>query len=276
MAEFHVHPTPLSGLEAVSATSAHVFPKHSHDTYGIGFLSAGGQISASGRGQVEAEAGQLIAVNPGEVHDGAPIGRTPRSWHMLYLTPDLVAESVSDLVSATTDMEFEHPVFADPEIRSSLNALHHRLDQDGNDLEASALRELLILLLGKTLSRRTTAAPAPSAALARVRQRLDDDPTTSADLSALACDAGLSRFQLIRAFIRHTGLTPHAYRLQQRAYLSRRLLIQGLSPAEVAAACGYVDQSHMHREFRRRFGLTPGAYRAIPAKVRSGFASGIA
>ena len=262
MTGFRFHPTPVSGLEAVSATSAHVFPKHSHDTFGIGFLSAGGQISASGRGQVEAEAGQLITVNPGEVHDGAPVGRTPRSWHMLYLTPDLVAESVSDLLSATTDLEFERPVFTDPEIHSSLKALHHRLDQDRNDLEASALRELLILLLGKTLSRRTTAAPAMPAALARVRQRLDDDPTTSADLLALARDAGLSRFQLIRAFFRHTGLTPHAYRLQQRANLSRRLLIQGLSPAEVAAACGYVDQSHMHREFRRRFGLTPGAYRS--------------
>lgn len=262
MADFRFHPTSLGGLEAVSATSVHVFPKHTHDTYGIGFLSAGGQISASGRGQVEAEAGQLITVNPGEVHDGAPIGRTPRSWHMLYLTPALVADSTSDLVSSTSNLEFEYPVFADTGIRSHLTALHLRFDHGMEELPADALREVLVLVLGKALRCRREAVPALPAGLARVRQRLDEDPVTLADLSILSREAGLSRFQLIRAFRHYTGLTPHAYRMQSRANLSRRLLMQGLPPAEVAAACGYVDQSHMHREFRRRFGLTPGNYRS--------------
>jgi AraC-like DNA-binding protein len=261
MADFRFHPTPLDGLEAISATSAHVFPKHTHDTYGVGFLSAGGQISASGRGQVEAQAGQLITVNPGEVHDGAPVGRTPRSWHMLYLTPDLAAGSVSDLVSTTADLEFEFPVFADPAIRQLLVEVHARLDGNDPGHDAEAFREALILLLGKTLTRRAIAPLPLPASIRRVRERLDDDPAQAVDLEDLARDAGMSRFQLIRAFERHTGLTPHAYQMQRRALLSRRLLAEGLAPAEVAAACGYVDQSHMHREFRRRFGLTPGAYR---------------
>jgi len=262
MTGFRFHPTPLSGLEAVSATSAHVFSKHTHDTYGIGFLSAGGQISASGRGQVEAEAGQLITVNPGEVHDGAPCGRMARSWHMLYLTPDLVSESISDLVSTTSDLEFAYPVFADPSARHMLATLHQQLDEGHAVHAANAFKEALVLLLGKTLTRRTIAPPPLPASIRGVRERLDDDPASPSDLQALAREAGLSRFQLIRAFIRHTGLTPHAYHMQRRALLSRRLLAEGLPPAEVAAACGYVDQSHMHREFRRRFGLTPGAYRS--------------
>lgn len=262
MVDFRFHPTPLAGLEAVSATSAHVFSKHTHDTYGIGFLTAGGQISASGRGQVEAEAGQLITVNPGEVHDGAPLGRTARSWHMLYTTPDLVADCLSDLASTTTDLEFQFPVFADPAIRALLSFLHHRLDDEDASADAETFQEALVLLLGKTLSRRAVAPlPLPDS-IRRVRHRLDVDPADAADLQALAREAGLSRFQLIRAFLRHTGLTPHAYHMQRRALLSRRLLADGMAPAEVAAACGYVDQSHMHREFRRRFGLTPGAYRS--------------
>ncbi len=262
MADFRFHPTPLAGLEAVSATSALVFSKHTHDTYGIGFLTAGGQISASGRGQVEAEAGQLITVNPGEVHDGAPLGRTARSWHMLYLTPDLVADSVGDLVSTSSDLEFEFPVFADPSIRGLLTTLHEQLGTSDRQADADAFREALVLLLGKALIRRAqTPAPLP-ASLQQVRQRLDEEPAQAADLERLAREAGLSRFQLIRAFLRHTGLTPHAYHMQRRALLSRRLLAEGMAPAEVAAACGYVDQSHMHREFRRRFGLTPGAYRS--------------
>lgn len=262
MAGFHFHPTPLIGLEAVSATSAHVFPKHTHDTFGIGFLSAGAQISASGRGQVEAEAGQLITVNPGEVHDGMPIGRMPRTWHMLYISPELMRGSISDLVSATGDIEFEHPVFADPAIRQLLINMHEKVRSEPLTEGAPVLQEQLILLLGRSLVRRDRPSPCPSSRLARLRQRLDDNPAKPADLNALANEAGLSRFQLIRAFQRYTGLTPHAYHMQSRANFSRRLLGLGMSPAEVAAACGYVDQSHMHREFRRRFGLTPGAYRS--------------
>jgi AraC-like DNA-binding protein len=262
MTGFRFQPTPLAGLEAVSATSAHVFPKHTHDTYGIGFLSAGAQISASGRGQVEAEAGQLITVNPGEVHDGVPLGRTARSWQMLYLTPDLVADSLSELVSTTRDLDFEFPVFADPALRNLLSSIHDRLEDEDTAVDRDALKEALVLLLGRTLTRRT-AGPVPlPASLRRIRQRLDDDPAQASDLHAMASEAGLSRYQLIRAFLRHTGLTPHAYHMQRRALLSRRLLAEGLPPADVAAACGYVDQSHMHREFRRRFGLTPGAYRS--------------
>jgi AraC family transcriptional regulator len=35
----------------------------------------------------------------------------------------------------------------------------------------------------------------------------------------------------------------------------------GSDLAEVAHACGFADQSHLTRAFRRAFGLTPGAYR---------------
>ncbi len=40
---------------------------------------------------VDASAGQIIMVNPGEMHDGVPLNG-PRSWQMLYLDPQLVAD----------------------------------------------------------------------------------------------------------------------------------------------------------------------------------------
>src|SRR3546814_13985586 len=43
----------------------------------------------------EAACGQLITVNPGEVHDGKPVGPA-RSWSMLYLSPRLVGDIIAD------------------------------------------------------------------------------------------------------------------------------------------------------------------------------------
>lgn len=76
----------LPGVDAVAAETRHAFGRHTHEQFGIGVMDRGAQVSASGRGQVKAAQGDLITVNPGEVHDGAPLVDAPRSWRMLSST----------------------------------------------------------------------------------------------------------------------------------------------------------------------------------------------
>src|ERR1043166_2837211 len=76
------HRLGLAGIEARSICSGHVFPPHAHDQYGIGVISAGAQRSWSLLGAVDAGAGDVIMLNPGEMHDGAPLGPA-RRWHMV-------------------------------------------------------------------------------------------------------------------------------------------------------------------------------------------------
>jgi hypothetical protein len=59
-----------------AAFTNHAFPRHSHDHIGIGIMTFGAQRSWSIIGQVESEAGDVIMVNPGEIHDGMPVGNT--------------------------------------------------------------------------------------------------------------------------------------------------------------------------------------------------------
>jgi transcriptional regulator GlxA family with amidase domain len=42
--------------------------------------------------------------------------------------------------------------------------------------------------------------------------------------------------------------------------LARRLIEHGMRLADVSSAAGFVDQSHLHRHFRRRLGMTPHDY----------------
>jgi AraC-like DNA-binding protein len=79
--------------------------------------------------------------------------------------------------------------------------------------------------------------------------------------------AGLSKFQLLRRFEKAFGLTPHAWLLQQRAERARGLIRSGAGLAQVAAACGFADQSHMTRLFARQFGFTPGAWQQAMNKT---------
>ena len=118
----------------------------------------------------------------------------------------------------------------------------------------------MLLLFAVLFGSAPTRVEAACGCLARVRERIDDDPSIDHPLAELAALAGLSRFQLLRAFRRATGLTPHAYIVQRRLETARRLMREGAALAEAAAGAGFADQSHLHRTFRARYGFSPGAY----------------
>jgi AraC-like DNA-binding protein len=99
----------------------------------------------------------------------------------------------------------------------------------------------------------------------RVRDCLHQDGSLRTDLTTLAEQTGMSRFQALRAFKRRYGLPPHAYQLRVRLGLAQKSLREGLQPARVAAEFGFTDQSHMTRHFKRVLGVTPAQYARIGA-----------
>ncbi|MFG5408742.1 AraC family transcriptional regulator [Piscinibacter sakaiensis] len=247
----------------MTADTALVFGRHTHDQYGVGLIERGAQRSASGRGVVEAGAGDIITVNPGEVHDGAPIGDGGRSWRMLYLDPALVAELGADVAGGWTAsaIEFSRPTVSDGRIAGRFRRLFHAVTAgEPAARDGCSTDQALLLLLGDLLQARRAEGRAVPAGIARARARIDDDPGAAPTLADLAHEAGLGRHQFLRAFARATGLTPHAYLVQRRIHHARRLIARGLPLADAAADAGFADQSHMTRLFVRSFGMSPGAY----------------
>ncbi len=54
------------------------------------------------------------------------------------------------------------------------------------------------------------------------------------------------------------GTSPDRYRTLRRVALARAAIESGQSLAGAAAEAGFADQSHMTRQFKRTYGLTPG------------------
>ena len=89
---------------------------------------------------------------------------------------------------------------------------------------------------------------------------INDNYATDLSLSDIAAAAHLSPFHLSRIFKKATGVSPYQYLLQVRVNSARSLLTAGAgdrSLAEVAAAVGFADQSHLTRHFKRMVGVTP-------------------
>ncbi|MEF0938747.1 AraC family transcriptional regulator [Rhizobium sp. BR 362] len=258
--QFRMLRSSLAGVEAVAAATGHSFPKHTHDQFGIGVIERGAQVSLSGRGMVRAEAGNVITLNPNEVHDGMPVGES-RTWSMLYFDPRLMTDLLGD-VGKDGEREFPSPVIRNGQIAGRFKALFSIVTSEGSPETALRRDGLLLSLVADVMREQRQAdegADAP-AAIMRARNLIDDDPAASVTLADLAEVSGLSRFQLLRGFAKATGLTPHAYLLQRRILRARGLIAGGMPLAEAAFACGFADQSHMTRVFVRNFGVSPRTY----------------
>lgn len=223
----------------------------------------GAQTSMSGRGLVEAEAGDVITVNPGEVHDGSPLGENGRSWRMLYFDPAALACPTFALTDGKSDSaELAHPAIRDATTAGYFLSLFRTMtDPYGGHSEIEG-RENLLLLLARLVERRSRERAGAPKAIEQARARIDDDPATPLSLGELAAIGGVSQFQLLRGFSKMTGLTPHAYLVQRRLQRARKMIAEGTTLADAAQAAGFADQSHMTRLFVRSFGMSPGVYAA--------------
>ncbi|MEM8812828.1 MAG: AraC family transcriptional regulator [Pseudomonadota bacterium] len=249
------HKTAIPGIDVISIRSDCSFPRHTHDEFGFGYIVDGGQESWSGRGLVEASAGDVIAVNPGEVHDGIGSKGRPRHWHMLFLSVDLVADYAG---RPSSQIEFHDPVSRKQDtyelVASAIEALAFA------DADPAHIEELVTLALGNLLNETGAgfASSKHSVAVGAVMDLVRDAWFEPLCLEDFSRTAGMSKFRILRTFSKEVGITPHAYLTQHRVKQARRLILEGVPIAEAAIASGFSDQSHLTRAYSRQFGLTPG------------------
>ena len=103
----------------------------------------------------------------------------------------------------------------------------------------------------------------------RVIDHIEANLDTSLPLAELASIARLSTSYFSRAFKGASGQTPHAFILSRRIARARREMLEGAQPlAQIALTCGFADQAHLARVFRRSAGLAPAAWRRVNQSSR--------
>lgn len=95
-----------------------------------------------------------------------------------------------------------------------------------------------------------------------VKERLDSEFTTGVSLNELAGMASVHPVHLARRFRSSYGCSIGEY-VRRRQLMAAEELLAGsqLDLRELALRCGYADQSHFCKAFRRSVGISPGRYR---------------
>jgi AraC-like DNA-binding protein len=178
---------------------------------------------------------------------------------MLYFDPAVVTRLVE--AEGVSGIEVARPAVSDRLLATRFAALFASVIDTTPDLlllEENLLR--LIMRISRCHSLHPPPGREPSPPVRKARARLDGDAASPIRLTELAELVGISRYRLLRAFVREVGATPHAYLVQRRVFLARRLLAAGRPIVEAAMDAGFADQRHLTRAFVRQFGITPGRY----------------
>lgn len=159
--------------------------------------------------------------------------------------------------------------FDDPVIRALANVMIPALDtpERVNALFLDHIGCAFVAHLSKTYGQAAPIAGQGCRRLARWQVRratemIDENLGNDLRLADLAEACGVSVSHFSHAFRESMAMPPHRWLLRRRVERAKALMLTPrLSLAEIALQCGFSDQSHFTRAFRRFVGVTPSSWR---------------
>jgi AraC-like DNA-binding protein len=219
----------------------------------------GGRYQDAVIGNRDLARGDLILVFPGHRHSYGTVGDGRWSGIFTVFRGGLFAELERAGVMSR-DRPVLHPG-ADP----ILADVHQRLEQlirAGPPARAEAVASIhLLLARAHAADRDATADPGDQELARAAHALLTADLAQPLDPRDVARRLGVPWERLRKLLARELGEPPARLRIRRRIEDAKRLLLDGRTLAETAAALGYCDQYFFARQFRQVVGCAPGAWR---------------
>ena len=240
------------------------FPKRFHEYYVIGFIEGGERRLTCRSREYDICRGDVLLFNPGDSHACVQSDGGVFNYRGFNLSKEVMAELAEELTGKKELPGFSENVIHDKEAVCYLRPLHEMVMEGCAEF---GKEENLLLLLGLLIQRYghpfEECIPECGAETERACSFMEQHYAEHIYLDQICRCAGLSRSTLLRAFAKCKGVTPYSYLENIRIGAAKKLLEQGVSPAEAAIRTGFSDQSHFTNYFSRFIGLAPGVYRDI-------------
>jgi AraC-like DNA-binding protein len=242
-----------------------------HETYCVAVVHGGaGRWQYRQRHQAIVP-GALMLSEPGEVHVTTGVD-SPGTFTSVFISDESLHSQFEGELAGKVHFDVAQ-VRACPEWLSLATRLAGWAEAvtvpNSASLAAESLVDDLVFAAGQLLARAGERALKPTrncvARVARAHEAIVENylarPNQRLDLASFAKELGVSRFWLTHSFRQQFGYSPTDLHTLQRLARVRQLLTSGgASLAAVAESAGYCDQAQMTRQFRKHWGLTPGAY----------------
>lgn len=245
--------------------SGAAYAPHRHDTYTIGITLAGVQTFDYRGATRHSLPGQIVILHPDELHDGRAGDDSEFRYRAAYVEPAEI-----QCVLGGTPLPFIQGGVSDhPRLSAAVRALLQDYDRPFTGLASQdALLEVVTALHAVSGPSRSARIVNRQATI-RARDYIETRVDAGFSLEELERATGHDRWQLSRDFRALFGTSPYRYLILRRLDKARHMMLNGYANSETAHACGFADQSHFGRHFRKAFGLTPHAWLHAIAHDRS-------
>jgi AraC-like DNA-binding protein len=244
-----------AGITALSASiTDFTYKNHAHKEYAIGVTLRGIQhYNLDGNLQLSYQNGVML-FNPEQAHDGMAHDEAGLDYVMLYIEPQLLLEATQkkDIVRFSTPIVYDYRL--EQRILSLSNAI---LSEKDEALCSELFLSLTDSLIQTSLS---TDYKKDNALIRKAKDMLHVNLENVLKLDEICKELDLSKFQFIRLFKAHTGITPYQYFLNCKIERAKQLIEKNGDIYSAVAECGFVDLTHLNKHFKSVYGTTAFEY----------------
>jgi AraC-like DNA-binding protein len=246
----------LAGITALSASITNfTYKKHSHQEYAIGVTLRGiQQYNLDGSLQFSYKNGVML-FNPEQAHDGmAHDHEAGLDYVMLYIEPQLLLDAMEkkDIVRFSTPIVYDYRL--EQRILSLSNAILSEKDE-------VLCNELLVSLTDNLIqTNHSTDNKKDNALIRKAKDMIHSYLENVLTLDEICIELNLSKFQFIRLFKAHTGISPYQYFLNCKIERAKQLIEKNRDIYAAVTECGFVDLTHLNKHFKSVYGTTAFEY----------------
>ena len=157
--------------------------------------------------------------------------------------------------------DFSSPIVENKQLRDSFVAMHRGIEKEsGNPQAENHIMEFVKNLAGHMDAHPASPPPAKKCLARDIIDYIRAHYRKNIMMDDFARLTACNSFVLMRQFRNEIGCTPHDYLHMYRIARAKEHIARGIALSEVADLCGFADQSHLTRCFKRLVGVTPGQF----------------
>jgi len=231
-----------AGITALSASMTDfTYKKHAHQEYAIGVTLRGIQhYHLDGSLHLSYQNGVML-FNPEQAHDGMAHDETGLDYVMLYIEPQLLLE----VIEKKDIVRFSNPIVYDYRLEKRILSLANAILSEKDEILCSEL--LLSLTDSLVQTDFSTDFKKDNALIRKAKDILHTNLENVLKLDEICKELDLSKFQFIRLFKAHTGISPYQYFLNCKIERAKQLIEKNRDIYVAVAECGFVDLTHLNK-----------------------------